>query len=41
MNYLLVNSDLLSERGLFPHAEKLPDGRSIIPITAMRMLSGI
>ena len=41
MKYLLVKSELHSERGLFTHAKKLPYGRYIIPNTAMRMLSGI
>lgn len=41
MNYLLVDSALLAERGLYPFADKLGDGRSIVPITAMRVLTGV
>ncbi len=41
MNYLLVDSAKLAEKGLYPNAEKLPDGRSILAMNAMRVLSGI
>ncbi len=40
MSYILIPKDQLEERGLFPYAETLPDGRSIVPVRSMKTLSG-
>lgn len=40
MNYLLIEKKQLDEKGLFPYAEQLPDGRCIIPMSALKAATG-
>lgn len=41
MSYVLISKDQLKEKGLFPYAETLPDGRAIIPLRSLKTLSGL
>ena len=40
MNYLLVKPDELQEQGYdYKYAERIPDGRVILPLSALKVLS--
>lgn len=41
MNYALVDKKQLDEKGLFSHAEVLPDGRAIIPLNWLKAVTGL
>ena len=41
MNSALVDKKQLDEKGLFPHAEVLPDGRAIIPLNWLKAVTGL
>lgn len=41
MNYALVDKKQLDEKGLFPHAEVLPDRRAIIPLNWLKAVTGL
>lgn len=40
MNYLLIPYEQLQEKGLFPYAERLPDGRCILPMSKLKAITG-
>lgn len=40
MNYILVQKEQLEGKG-FDYAERIPDGRVILPITVLKVLTGI
>ena len=41
MSYVLIPKEQLTEKGLFPFAEVLPDGRAVLPFRALKSLSGV
>lgn len=41
MNYVLVDKKQLDEQGVFPFAELLPDGRAILPLNALKTITGL
>lgn len=41
MNYVLVDKKQLDEKGVFPFAELLPDGRVILPLNALKTITGL
>lgn len=41
MNYVLIDKKQLDDRGLFPYAELLPDGRAILPLNALKSVTGL
>lgn len=41
MSYILVDKNQLDEKGLFPFAELLPDGRAILPLNVLKTVTGL